>query len=262
MSSPYHVKVTFVKHWNEGLFTFRTERPAAFRFKAGEFVMLGLEGTPMRAYSLVNPTWDEGLEFLSIHVPDGALTSKLVNIEVGDEILIGRKTTGTLTLDCLIPGKRLHLISTGTGLGPFMSIVREEETYDRFEKISLQHTVRHRQDLAYHDALLQLLAGVPMIGDRAVVQLHYDAAVTRVPADLLTVQRTYSCRRITERLMSGEYPPSEVAHTGLDPEVDRFMLCGSIPMITETSKILEGMGFVEGSHQEPGTFVLERAFAG
>ncbi len=245
------VKVLTTHQWNDGLFSFTVERPASFRFVSGQFVMLGLtiNGKPLvRAYSVASPMWDETLEFLSIIVPDGPLTSHLYKIQPGDEILLGAKPTGTLTLDALLPGKRLHLIGTGTGLAPWMSIIRDPEAYQRFEHITVQHTVRSIQDLAYREQLESLLKDDPLVAEEAAQQLTYDQSVTK--SDTWTGET----RRITTRIACGDYP--------LDPETDRVMLCGSMAMIKETGALLESLGFVEGAQSNPGTYVLERAFVG
>jgi ferredoxin/flavodoxin---NADP+ reductase len=237
--------------WNAGLFSFSITRPASFRFTSGQFVMLGLmiNGKPLlRAYSIVSPMWEEHLEFLSIIVPDGPLTSHLYKIEPGDEILLGAKPTGTLTLDALIPGKRLHLIGTGTGLAPWMSIIRDPDVYDRFEHITVQHTVRQIEDLAYRDMLEVHLAHDPLVAEEAQHQLSYDQSVTKCPTWI------HENRRVTTRIEAGDYP--------LDPVTDRVMLCGSMAMIKEAGAHLEALGFIEGAHSHPGTYVLERAFVG
>ena len=237
--------------WNTGLFSFTVSRPPTFRFVSGQFVMLGMmiNGKPlMRAYSIVSPVWDETLEFLSIIVPDGPLTSHLYKIQPGDEILLGAKPTGTLTLDALLPGKRLHLIGTGTGLAPWLSIIRDPDVYERFEKITVQHTVRQVEDLAYRDVLENLLKDDPLVAEEAARQLVYDQSVTKCET------WTHENRRITTRIEAGDYP--------LDPETDRIMLCGSMAMIKELGALLDRLGFTEGAQSNPGTYVLERAFVG
>jgi ferredoxin--NADP+ reductase len=181
-------------------------------------------------------------------VPDGPLTSRLYKIQPGDEILLGGKPTGTLTLDALLPGKRLHLIGTGTGLAPWMSIIRDPEAYERFEQITVQHTVRQIQDLAYRDLLESKLKDDPLVAEEAAKQLVYDCSVTKCPT---WVDEN---RRITTRIEAGDYP--------LDPATDRVMLCGSMAMIKETGALLESLGFEEGAQSKPGTYVLERAFVG
>ncbi len=245
------VKVLTTHHWNTGLFSFSVERPTSFRFVSGQFVMLGLmvNGKPLlRAYSIVSPFWEGSLEFLSIIIPDGPLTSHLYKIKPGDEILLGEKPTGTLSMDALIPGKRLHMIGTGTGLAPWISIIRDPGVYERFEHITVQHTVRQVEDLAYRDLLESKLASDPLVADEAKLQLTYDQSVTKCPT------WTEENRRITDRIAFGDYP--------LDPATDRVMLCGSMAMIKETGAQLEALGFVEGAHSHPGTYVLERAFVG
>jgi len=237
--------------WNTGLFSFSVSRPPSFRFVSGQFVMLGLmvnDRPLLRAYSIVSPFWDESLEFLSIIIPDGPLTSRLYKIKPGDEILLGAKPTGTLTLDALLPGKRLHLLGTGTGLGPWMSIIRDPEVYERFEKVTVQHTVRQIEDLAYRDMLESQLVNDPLVAAEAKLKLIYDQSVTKCST------WTHENRRITERIKCGDYP--------LDPDTDRVMLCGSMAMIKETGALLESLGFIEGAHSHPGTYVLERAFVG
>jgi ferredoxin/flavodoxin---NADP+ reductase len=237
--------------WNAGLFSFSVTRPPTFRFTSGQFVMLGLmiNGKPLlRAYSIVSPMWEEHLEFLSIIVPDGPLTSHLYKIEPGDGVLLGAKPTGTLSLDALMPGKRLHLIGTGTGLAPWMSLIRDPDIYDRFDQITVQHTVRQIEDLAYRDMLESQLAHDPLVSEEAQHQLRYDRSVTKCTTWI------HENRRVTTRIEAGEYP--------LDPKVDRVMLCGSMAMIKETGAQLEARGFIEGAHSHPGTYVIERAFVG
>jgi ferredoxin--NADP+ reductase len=245
------VKVLSTHQWNTGLFSFSVERPASFRFVSGQFVMLGLmvnDKPLMRAYSIVSPFWEESLEFLSIIIPDGPLTSHLYKIKPGDELLLGAKPTGTLTMDALIPGKRLHMIGTGTGLAPWMSIIRDPEIYERFEQITVQHTVRQIEDLAYRELLEGRLSNDPLVATEALHQLSYDHSVTKCPTWI------HENRRITDRIAAGDYP--------LDPATDRVMLCGSMAMIKETGAQLEALGFIEGAHSHPGTYVLERAFVG
>jgi ferredoxin--NADP+ reductase len=203
------VKVLTTHQWNTGLFSFSVERPPSFRFVSGQFVMLGLmvnDRPLMRAYSIVSPFWDETLEFLSIIIPDGPLTSHLYKIKPGDEILLGAKPTGTLTMDALIPGKRLHMIGTGTGLAPWMAIIRDPEIYERFEQITVQHTVREIQDLAYRDMLESKLSNDPLVAAEAKLQLTYDQSVTKCPT------WTHENRRITERIACGDYPLDRPRH--------------------------------------------------
>lgn len=248
--------VRWVKHWNEHLFSFAIERPASFRFRSGEFVMIGLldGGKPlMRAYSIASPAWSDELEFLSIKVPDGPLTSKLQAIRADDQLYLGRKPVGTLVADALLPGKRLFLLATGTGLAPFLSVARDPEIYDRFSQIVLVHSVRRVSDLAWHDELAAQLASDPLVQEQALLQFHYLPTVTREPF------RTTG--RIGELAESGALFRSPVMGPhDFDPESDRVMLCGSMAMIRDFAAMLEAKGFAEGSNHAPGHFVIERAF--
>ena len=253
------VAVTSVRHWNEHLFSFAVERPASFRFRSGEFVMIGLPGDlgkPLvRAYSIASPSWAEELEFLSIKVQDGPLTSRLQGIHPGDQLYLGRKPTGTLVADALLGGRRLFLLSTGTGLAPFLSLARDPEVYERFEQVVVVHSVRRVSDLAFHDEQAALWADDPLVADEAAERFHYIPTVTREPF--------HTTGRIDALLESGGLFPSRLGgpHV-LDPEGDRVMLCGSTAMIRDTAATLEGLGFVEGSNAQPGSFVIERAFVG
>jgi ferredoxin--NADP+ reductase len=250
--------VRWVKHWNEHLFSFAIERPASFRFRSGEFVMIGLmdgDRALMRAYSIASPAWSDELEFLSIKVPDGPLTSRLQAIRTDDQLYLGRKPTGTLVADALLPGKRLFLLSTGTGLAPFLSIARDPEIYDRFAQVIVVHSVRRVSDLAWHDELAAQLASDPLVQEQALLQFHYVPTVTREPF------RTAG--RIGELVASGALFRAPVAGPhAFDPESDRVMLCGSTAMIRDFAAMLARKGFVEGSNHMPGHFVIERAFVG
>lgn len=250
-------EVLEVRHWNERLFSFSITRPASFRFRSGEFVMIGLpgDGKPiLRAYSLASPAWAEHLEFLSIKVDDGPLTSKLQKIVPGDHIYLGRKPTGTLVLDALVPGRRLFLLSSGTGLAPFLSVIRDPETYQMFEQVLVVHSVRQVSDLAYREQLEAKLADDPLVADEAAAQLHYLPTVTREPfptgsrIDVLVADG---------RLFAGLEGPAR-----FDPETDRVMLCGSMHMIRDLSALLDGFGLREGSNAHPGHYVIEKAFVG
>lgn len=247
--------VTWVRHWNSDLFSFRTTRDPGFRFVSGQFVMLGLEvdGRPlMRAYSIASPSWEEHLEFFSIKVPDGPLTSRLQHVKVGDRILLSRKPTGTLVLTDLKPGRRLFLLATGTGLAPFLSLLAEPETWERFERVVLVHGVREVADLAYADWLSHGLANHDYLGEMVRGRLHYLPTVTREPY--------HSCGRITDLLDSGELA-ARVGLPPLDPSSDRLMLCGSPQMLSDTSARLDAMGFaISPRTREPGDYVIERAF--
>lgn len=257
-STAFHIEtVRWVRHWNEHLFSFAISRPASFRFRSGEFVMLGLpgEGRPlMRAYSIASPAYAEELEFLSIKVPDGPLTSRLQKISVGDELYLARKTTGTLVPDALRPGKRLFLLATGTGLGPFLSVIRDPDVYERFAQVVVVHSVRRVSDLAYRDELTGLLAGDPLVQDQALVQLSYIPTVTREPFPMR--------ERITTLMERPELFRTTAGDKRLDPAHDRVMLCGSMAMIRDCSTILERLGFAEGSNAQPGDYVIEKAFVG
>jgi ferredoxin--NADP+ reductase len=254
MSALLQQRVLSVHHWTDRLFTFTTTRDASLRFSNGHFTMIGLEvdGKPLlRAYSIVSANYEDHLEFLSIKVPDGPLTSRLQHVRPGDAIVVGRKPTGTLLIDYLTPGKRLYMMSTGTGLAPFMSIVRDPATYERFEQVVLVHGVREVDELAYHDLLVDHLPQHEFLGDMVRQQLRYYPTVTREPYR--------NMGRITELIESGklftdlDLPP-------LDPAVDRVMTCGSPAMLRDLKRALEARGFREGSTTTPGDFVVERAF--
>lgn len=252
-------KVLSVKHWNEHLFSFTITRPASFRFRSGEFVMIGLQGDNgkplLRAYSVASPAYAEELEFLSIKVPNGPLTSMLQQIQEGDEIYLGRKPTGTLVTDALKPGRRLFLLGTGTGLAPWMSIIRDPDVYDLFNQVVVVHSVRRVSDLAYRELLESKLADDPLVADVAAEQFTYLPTVTR--EDFPTRDRINVLIE-DGRLFCGTAaePPQ------FDPEHDRVMLCGSMAMIKETAELLETLGFTEGSNAHPGDYVIERAFVG
>lgn len=254
--SKYHTEtVLSVHHWNESLFSFTTTRRAGLRFRNGHFLMIGLEvdGKPLvRAYSVVSPNYEEHLEFLSIKVPDGPLTSRLQNIRVGDPILVSEKSVGTLVLDDLNPGKHLYMFSTGTGMAPFMSILRDPETYERFQKVILVHGVRVVSELAYSDYLRSELPRHEFLGDMVREQFVYYPTVTRE-----AFQQT---GRLTTAIESGKLF-EDIGLPPLDPAVDRAMICGSPAMLKETSEMLDARGFkVSPSLGNPGDYVFERAF--
>ncbi|MFA7595406.1 MAG: ferredoxin--NADP reductase [Novosphingobium sp.] len=249
-------EVCSVRHWNEHLFSFSITRPSSFRFRSGEFVMIGLpsEGRPLlRAYSIASPSYADELEFLSIKVPDGPLTSRLQNIGKGDKIFLGRKPTGTLVADALLPGKRLFLLSTGTGLAPFLSLIRDPDIYERFDQILLVHCVRQVSDLAFRELLEGQLAGDPLVQDQALLQLHYLPTVTRE-----AFRNTGRIGNLIDNGILFAHPLVGPRH--FDPESDRIMLCGSMAMIREMQAELVQLGFTEGSNASPGDFVIERAF--
>lgn len=244
-----------VRHWNDTLFSFRTTRDPGFRFDSGHFVMLGLEvdGKPLlRAYSIASANYEEHLEFISIKVVDGPLTSRLQHLKPGDPIIVSRKPTGTLVLNDLNPGKHLYLLGTGTGLAPFLSIVRDPETYERFDKIVLAHGVRRISDLAYARYLEQELPRHAFVGERVREKLVYYPTVTREP---------FRHRgRLTDAIV--EERMSEFAGLpSLNPQTDRIMLCGSPGMLEDACALLDGRGFQASPRtREPGDYVVERAF--
>ena len=247
--------VTWVQHWTDRLFSFRTTRDPAFRFASGQFVMVGLpkdDGKPLvRAYSIASPSWHEELEFYSIKVADGPLTSRLQNIQVGDQILIGRKPTGTLVLDGLKPGKRLYMLGTGTGLAPWLSLARDPEVYDRFEQVIVTHTVRNVADLNYRAMFEHELAADEILGEMIGDKLVYYPTVTREPF------RTGG--RITNLITSGQFF-TDLGNPTFNPAEDRVMLCGGPSVLVDLKQQLLDLGYVEGSISQPGDFVLERAF--
>lgn len=249
-------RILSVRHYTDRLFSFRTTRPQSFRFRSGEFVMIGLpnaEKPVFRAYSIASPSWDDELEFFSIKVVDGPLTQHLQKIREGDTLLLRPKTTGTLVLDALLPGKRLWMLSTGTGIAPFASIMRDPSTYEMFEKVILTHTCRNVADLAYGLDLAHNLVSSPLtaefVGDRFT---HY-ATTTREP-----YERT---GRITERIWD-ESLFADLGMPPFDPRHDRIMICGSIDMTRDLKAFAEAYGMREGSNSAPAEFVVERAFVG
>ena len=248
-------RVLSVHHWNKSVFSFSTTRDPALRFENGHFVMLGLnvEGKPLlRAYSIASANHEEHLEFLSIKVSDGPLTSRLQHLKPGDEVLISRKPTGTLLLRDLRPGRRLFLLGSGTGLAPFMSLIKDPEIYERFEKIILVHGVRYRGELAYRDYIEWDLSQHEYLGERARNQLIYVPTVTR--------ERFRYQGRITELLQPAKFFDS-IGEPPLDPRSDRVMICGTPAMLTDLSKLLDAQGFqISPGVGEPGDYVIERAF--
>ena len=250
-------RVLSVHHWDEFLFSLTITRPPSFRFTSGEFVMIGLmvNGKPLlRAYSMVSPSWDESLEFLSIKVPDGPLTSRLKEVQVGDTVLLGKKPTGTLVADALLPGKRLFMLATGTGLAPFMSVSREPDIYDRFEQLVVVHSVRTVIDLAYREILENRLADDPLVAELAADRFHYVPTVTR--------DEFHTRGRIGDLIDSGKLFEGVGGPHEFDPETDRVMMCGSMAMIKDFAARFESLGFSEGAHSHPGHYVIERAFVG
>jgi ferredoxin/flavodoxin---NADP+ reductase len=255
MSNFYEETVLSVHHWTDRLFSFTTTRDQGFRFKNGQFTMIGMQagGKPLlRAYSMVSPNYGDELEFFSIKVPGGPLTSRLQHLKEGEAVVIGRKATGTLVLDNLLPGRNLYLLSTGTGVAPFLSIVRDPETYERFEKVILVHGCRHIAELAYGERIVSVLPEHELLGEEARAKLIYYPAVTREPFR--------NRGRITALIGSGKL----FEDTGLPPlapGADRVMLCGSPNMIGDLRALLDARGFEEGNHGEAAHYLVEKAFA-
>ena len=249
--------VTSVKHWTDRLFSFRVTRPASLRFRSGEFVMIGLMGDPhpetgkqkplLRAYSIASPSWDEELEFYSIKVQDGPLTSKLQHIQPGDEIILRPKPVGTLVHDALLPGKRLWLFATGTGFAPFASLLREPETYEKFDQIIMTHTTRDVAELEYGRTLVEGLADDPLIGEMIGDKLVYYPTTTR--------EQSPKMGRITNLLQDGTVF-KDLGINGITAETDRGMVCGSLEFNKDIKDVLEG------ANSDPKHYVVEKAFVG
>jgi len=248
-------RVLSVHHWNSTLFSFTTTRGSGLRFQNGQFVMLGMEveSRPLlRAYSIASANYEDHLEFLSIKVPDGPLTSLLQHVKPGHEILVSKKPTGSLLLDDLKPGKHLYMFATGTGLAPFMSLVKDPDVYDRFEKVILVHGVRLVSELAYEEYLTRTLPDNEVIGEEVRNKLIYYPTVTREPY--------HNKGRLTDLVASGALQQA-IGLPPLDPAVDRAMICGNPSMLTEISSILDQRGFsISSGVGEPGDYVIERAF--
>jgi ferredoxin--NADP+ reductase len=247
-------KVLSVQHYTDRLFKFRISRPASFRFRSGEFVMIGLPNAAKpiyRAYSIASPSWDEEIEFYSIKVPDGPLTEHLQKIQVGDTVLMRKKSTGTLVNDALLPGKRLYMFSTGTGIAPFASLIRDPETYDKFEDVILTHTCREAAELTYGKELVESVLNDPLVGEMVEGRLKYYPTLTR--------EAFHHTGRITDLLTSGKIF-KDLGLPKISPDDDRGMICGSMDMLRDTKAVLESFGLIEGANSKPGTFVVERAF--
>ncbi|AKO97457.1 MAG: ferredoxin--NADP reductase [Marinovum algicola] len=257
--------VTSVTHWTDRLFSFRVTRPASLRFRSGEFVMIGLMGDPhpetgkvkplLRAYSIASPSWDEELEFYSIKVQDGPLTSKLQHIRPGDEIILRPKPVGTLVHDALLPGKRLWFFATGTGFAPFASLLREPQTYEDYDEIVITHTCREAGELTYGAELIESLKADELlnevIGDGFWKKIKYYPTTTR--------EESAKKGRITDLMRSGEaFADLEVP--ALSPDTDRAMICGNLAFNLELKEMLEGYGLVEGANSNPQHYVVEKAF--
>lgn len=256
MSAFNEERVLTVHHWTDRLFSFTTTRDQSLRFSNGHFTMIGLKqpgGKPLlRAYSIASANYEEHLEFLSIKVPDGPLTSQLQHIQPGDTIVVGRKPTGTLLIDYLLPGKRLYLLGTGTGLAPWMSVIRDPETYEKFEQVVLVHGVRQVNELAYYEYITVDLPKHEFLGDIVSQQLRYYPTVTREPFK--------NRGRITDLIETGKLE-ADLGLPRLNPAEDRVMICGSPDMLRDLKRMMEARHFVEGNTSTPGDFVIERAFA-
>ena len=249
--------VTQVTHWTDRLFSFRVTRPRSLRFRSGEFVMIGLlgdNGKPLlRAYSIASPAWDEELEFYSIKVPDGPLTSKLQHIQPGDEIILRPKPVGTLVHDALLPGKRLWFLATGTGIAPFASLMREPETYEKYDQVIMMHTCREVTELEYGRQLVESLKDDPLIGELVGDKLLYYPTTTR--------EEFHHMGRVTDNLTSGKVF-ADLGLPTMNPAEDRAMVCGSLAFNVDVKKILEDFGLTEGANSDPQQFVVEKAFVG
>lgn len=254
MSTLSREEVTSVHHWTESLFSFTTTRNSGFRFLNGQFAMIGLEigGRPLlRAYSLASANYEENLEFFSIKVQDGPLTSRLQHLQVGDSILVNGKPTGTLILDNLLPGRNLYLMSTGTGLAPFLSIIKDPEVYERYDRVVLVHGCRQVAELAYDKLITRDLPDHEYLGGMVREKLIYYPTVTREPFR--------NRGRLTDLITSGELF-ADIALEPLAPAHDRVMMCGSPSMLNDLVAIVRGLGFEEGNHSEPAQYVIEKAF--
>ncbi|MFQ8431956.1 ferredoxin--NADP reductase [Amaricoccus sp. W119] len=245
--------VSNIRHWTDRTFSFSAERPAGFRFRSGEFAMIGLmvEGKPLlRAYSIASPSWAEHLEFYSIKVDDGPLTSRLQSIQEGDQIVMRPKPVGTLVHDALLPAKRLFLFSTGTGIAPFASVIRDPDTYERFEEVVLTQTCRDVGELDYGHALMKEVREDELLREVVGDKLRFLATTTRQPSELMG--------RMTDWIRDGRF--AEATGAPLNPETDRVMICGSMAMLQDHKALCEAAGMLEGSNSEPGHFVIEKAF--
>lgn len=254
MSNLSEERVLSIHHWTDTLFSFTTTRNRAFRFSSGQFIMLGMyiDARPLlRAYSIASAHYSDVLEFFSIKIPDGSLTSRLQQLKVGDIVTMSQKATGTLLLDSLLPGERLYLLATGTGLAPFASIIQDPETYERFEKVILVHGCRKIAELAYGERVIQNLAGNELVASAVRARLVYYPTVTREPF--------HHRGRLNDLIRSGRLF-EDLGCFPFSAERDRIMLCGSPPMLQELEGMLEQRAFSEGSRSQPGHYVLERAF--
>ena len=249
--------LTSVTHYTDRLFAFRCTRPASLRFRSGEFVMIGLPGEAgkplLRAYSIASPSWADELEFYSIKVPDGPLTSRLQHIQPGDALILRPKPVGTLVLDALLPGKRLYFFSTGTGFAPFASLLRDPDTYERFDEVIITHTCRDVAELTYGRDLVAALADDPLIGELVAGKLRYYPTTTREVSPTMG--------RITTLIQSGKLF-ADLRIPPLNPATDRAMVCGSLAFNIDIKALLEQAGLTEGANSDPREFVVEKAFVG
>jgi ferredoxin--NADP+ reductase len=249
--------VTAVRHYTDRLFSFRVTRPRSLRFRSGEFVMIGLpgeDGRPLlRAYSIASPSWDEELEFYSIKVENGPLTSRLQHIRPGDQIILRPKPVGTLVIDALLPGRRLWFLATGTGIAPFASLMRDPEVYEKFDQVIMMHTCREISELSYGHDLVTALATDDLVGEVAEGKLLYYPTTTREPSPRMG--------RVTDNLTSGKVF-ADLGLSPMDPATDRAMICGSLAFNLDVKTILEGWGLREGANSDPKEFVVEKAFVG
>jgi ferredoxin--NADP+ reductase len=259
--------VTDVKHYTDSLFSFRTTRPASLRFRSGEFVMIGLMGDPnpdtgkqrplLRAYSIASPSWDEEMEFYSIKVQDGPLTSKLQHLKVGDQIILKPKPVGTLVHDAVLPGKRLYFFATGTGFAPFASLLREPQTYEDYDEIIMTHTCREVAELTYGRDLIEGLKSDELlnevIGEGFWKKIKYYPTTTR--------EESPKMGRITTLIENGELF-ADLGVPAINPDTDRAMVCGSLAFNLDIKALMEKAGLKEGANSEPGEFVIEKAFVG
>ena len=250
--------VTEVTHWTDKLFSFRCTRPQSLRFRSGEFVMIGLmdeRGKPLlRAYSIASPNWDDELEFYSIKVQDGPLTSKLQHIKPGDQIILRPKPVGTLVHDALLPGKRLWFLATGTGFAPFASLLRDPDTWEKYDQVIMMHTCREVAELDYGRQLVAALKEDELIGELTEGKLFYYPTTTREPSEFMG--------RVTDNLSSGKVFADLGLEGPMTPERDRAMVCGSLAFNLDVKAILEGWGLREGANSEPAEYVVEKAFVG
>ena len=265
LTLPDAQKVTSVQHWTDKLFSFRVTRPASLRFRSGEFVMIGLMGDPdpktgkqkplLRAYSIASPSWDEELEFYSIKVQDGPLTSKLQHIQPGDEIILRPKPVGPLVHDALLPGKRIWFFSTGTGFAPFASLLREPQTYEDYDEVIITHTCREVGELEYGRKLIEDIKQdelmQELIGEENLNKIRYYPTTTR--------EESPKMGRITDLMRSGEVF-ADLGVEPLNPETDRAMVCGNLAFNLDIKELLEGYGLEEGANSDPKHYVVEKAF--